>query len=330
TCSDGNTVKNKECCQLFPVLADLRALFRDDLCSPGGHGLLHLAFHDAIQFSKSDPKVGGGADGSILTFSNIEGAFPENVGVVQSTAALLHPLRSAHNISDGDLLHFAAAVAISSCSGAPRMRFLLGRPPAKAPARNGHMIPKATGNVKSVLQRFEAAGISASAVVALLAAHSTARNYVTDPSVIGAPLDSTPRVFDTQIFIETLLKGTRLAGTEGSDREAESALQGELRLRSDEQLARDPATSCFWQALAADQTLMENQFQSAMLQLQLLGQDTTTMIECSEVVPIPPPPPSQPHFPAGFSKFDIDQACATETFPSIPSLAGPRETVNLQ
>jgi hypothetical protein len=30
--------------------------------------MLRLAFHDAISFSKTDKKAGGGADGSVLVF----------------------------------------------------------------------------------------------------------------------------------------------------------------------------------------------------------------------------------------------------------------------
>ncbi|OBZ74831.1 hypothetical protein A0H81_05388 [Grifola frondosa] len=64
-----------------------------------------------------------------------------------------------------------------------------------------------------------------------------------------------------------------------------------------------------------------------MAKLAVLGQDTTQMIDCSEVIPVPPPPNSTAHFPAGLSNADVQQACATTAFPILPSDPGPATTV---
>ena len=52
-------------------------------------------------------------------------------------------------------------------------------------------------------------------------------------------------------------------------------------------------------------------FRNAMAKLAVLGQDTSHMIDCSEVIPEPKSLPlenSQSVFPPGFSNADVEQA----------------------
>ena len=63
-----------------------------------------------------------------------------------------------------------------------------------------------------------------------------------DPSIAGSPFDSTPNVFDTQFYLETLLKGTAFPGLGLHSGEVKSPYPGEMRLESDFLLARDPRT----------------------------------------------------------------------------------------
>lgn len=42
--------------------------------------------------------------------------------------------------------------------------------------------------------------------------HSIAAADHVDPTIPGSPFDSTPEIFDTQFFVETLLKGTLFPG----------------------------------------------------------------------------------------------------------------------
>ncbi len=55
---------------------------------------------------------------------------------------------------------------------------------------------------------------------------------------------------------------------------------------------------------------MVDAFSKAMAKLAVLGQDTSQMIDCSEVIPEPKSLPvehSQCVFPAGFSNADVEQ-----------------------
>lgn len=51
-------------------------------------------------------------------------------------------------------------------------------------------------------------------------------------------------------------------------------------------------------------------FANAMAKLSVLGQDTSKMIDCSDVIPMPKSLPTEHScvYPAGFSQADVEQA----------------------
>lgn len=65
--------------------------------------------------------------------------------------------------------------------------------------------------------------------------HSIAASKHIDPTAPDAPFDSTPGVFDTQFFVEVQLRGV---GDPGHKGQSGSALEGEIRIQSDAELAR--------------------------------------------------------------------------------------------
>ncbi len=151
-----------------------------------------------------------------------------------------------------------------------------------------------------------------------------------DPTLQGLPFDSTPSTFDTQFFVETQLRGTLFPGTGGNQGEVESAVAGVLRLQSDSELARDSQTACLWQENVNNQAHMASSFQQAFAKMQVLGQDVSKMVDCSDVIPVPPSLPAsaaQAFFPPDLTIEDVEQACATAAFPSLTTLPGPAETV---
>ena len=122
-------------------------------------------------------------------------------------------------------------------------------------------------SVTKILQRFSEVGFSSDELVALLASHSIG---AADAFANGQPLDSTPAIFDSQIFVETQLK---------------AAIPGEARIPSDAALARDNRTACTWQSFVEDQTDMASKFAAAWLKLSLVAQDQSSMTDCSDVLP---------------------------------------------
>ena len=97
-----------------------------------------------------------------------------------------------------------------------------------------------------------------------------------------------------------------------------SPLRGEIRIQSDHLLARDSRTNCEWQSFANDQGKFDDTFPDVMGRLALLGVDPNTLVDCSEVIPIAPPLPAsaRPHFPAGKTHADVEQAVSAHVLPS--------------
>ena len=151
--------------------------------------------------------------------------------------------------------------------------------------------------------------------------------YTVDPTIPRTPFDSTPNRFDTQFFVETQLRGTLFPGSGPNEGEVQSPLRGEIRLQSDHDFARDSRTACFWQANANQQNHMTSTFAAAMAKLNILGQDASTLVDCSDVIPTPPPFTAAATFPAGLSNADIEQACATTAFPTLKTDPGPATSV---
>ncbi|KAJ3492267.1 hypothetical protein NLI96_g116 [Meripilus lineatus] len=329
-CPDGNTVNNAACCVLFPILEDIQeSLFDGGECGEEVHESLRLTFHDAIGFSPSlnarGTFGGGGADGSISTFSEIETVFHANGGI-DDIVEVQKPFVAKHNISAGDFIQFAGAVGVSNCVGAPRLEFLFGRPPAVAPSPD-KLIPEPFDTVDDILVRFADAGFSPEEVVALLASHTVAASDHVDPSIPGTPFDSTPSKFDSQFFVETQLRGTIFPGTGGNQGEVESPLHGEIRLQSDHTLARDSRTACEWQSFVNNQAKLQNAFKASMAKLAVLGQNVDDLVDCSDVIPIPKPLNEAATFPAGLTHNDVEQACATTPFPTLATDPGPVTSV---
>jgi manganese peroxidase len=335
-CSDGTRVSNAVCCDFIPLAKDLTENLFENECGETAHEVLRLSFHDAIAFSQSKGRsAGGGADGSMLIFPDVEPNFAANNGIIDSIEDLQPFLASGKfpTITAGDMIQFGATVAVGLCPGAPQLEFRAGRPNATAPAVDG-LIPEPQDSVTSILARFaDAANLNSEDIVSLLVSHTVARADKVDPTLDAAPFDSTPFTFDTQFFLETLLAPVGFPGLSNNTGEVGSPLPltagdntGEMRLQSDFALARDSRTACFWQSMINQEALMASRFKAAMAKMAVIGHNPSDLIDCSAVVPKPVPALNKPAtFPATKSFKDIQQACP-EPFPSLRSDPGPTET----
>ncbi|KAJ7144200.1 manganese peroxidase isozyme precursor [Mycena epipterygia] len=337
-CSNGRSASSEACCVWFDVLDDLQAnLFDGGECGEETHESLRLTFHDAIGFSPQLTSqgqfgqvfwhkfCGGGADGSIMAHSDIETTFHANNGV-DEIIEKQRPFALKHNVSFGDFIQFAGAAGVSNCPGAPRLEFLAGRANSSQASPDG-LVPEPFDSADKIIARFADAGFSANEIVDLLASHTVAAQDHVDASIPGTPFDSTPGVFDTQFFIETLLNGTLFPGNGSNQGEVESPLAGEFRLQSDFELARDPRTACEWQSFVNNQNQMASNFRAAMSKMAILGQSRNLLTDCSEVIPTPKPVTGTPTLPAGKSLSDIQAACQATPFPSLTAAPGPATSV---
>lgn len=84
-----------------------------------------------------------------------------------------------------------------------------------------------------------------------------------------------------------MLKGTGYPGSGENSGEVMSPLpdRKELRLLTDQGLARDPRTACQWQSFVNNQNRMASEFKAAMAKLAILGQDRSDLVDCSEALP---------------------------------------------
>ncbi|KAH8116589.1 manganese peroxidase 3 [Phellopilus nigrolimitatus] len=320
TCPDGkNTATNEACCVFFALRDDLQSQLFDNQCGEEVHEVLRLTFHDGVGFSQSGALKGNGADGSIIIFQDIETNYVANAGT-DSGVDDLNPFLQTHNVTAGDLIQFASAVGLTNCPGAPKLQFLAGRPNATIPADDGS-VSQPQDSVDSILARFADVGFSSDEVIHLLSSHTIARSDTLVAGHTAVPFDSTPFTFDTQFFLEVLLAGTAVPfgvnNTVGAEVDSALAAEGEMRLQSDFSLSRDSRTACEWQSMVDNQNLMMSNFQTAMKKLSNIGQDTSKLVDCTEVLADPPAPAAQhATFPAGTNSSEVQQACSS-AFPTL-------------
>jgi len=81
-------------------------------------------------------------------------------------------------------VQFAGALSLAACPGAPRVKFVMGRPQPVA-ASPPDLVPEPFDSVDSILQRFSEVGFSPDEVIALLSSHSVAGADTVDPTIPG-------------------------------------------------------------------------------------------------------------------------------------------------
>lgn len=136
------------------------------------------------------------------------------------------------------------ATAIAVCPLGPRIPVYVGRKDSSVAAPEGEL-PGASESADSLISRFAAKGFSAIDLVALVGAHSTAKQRFVDPSKAGASLDQTPGTWDVKFYGNTL---TRTAP---------------FTLQSDRNLATSWRTALTWTAFGLSQSAWGASFTSA-------------------------------------------------------------------
>jgi len=218
---------------------------------------------------------------------------------------------------------------LTLCPGGPVVPFVMGRPNATAPSPPD-LVALATQSVTELIARLGDMGnpgFSPQQIVTLLGAHTAAGQDLVDPVHGGSPFDSTPFIWDNQVFLEVLIKTT---GSFPDNNGGQLQSTQVMRLDSDSAFARDSRTACFWQQFVGNHDVLINQFQEQMFRVSVVGQNTDELIDCSEVIPAQAAPLLTPEafFPPTFSLDDIEISCDDgELFPSLPSMPGPLQVV---
>jgi hypothetical protein len=242
-------------------------------CNTMARTAIRMAFHDAGTWSKSTGK-GGGADGSIVLAGECEER-KGNRGLQDICAQMRvwHAKYAQYGVSMADLVQMSATVATVVCPLGPRIRSYVGRADSSEPSPEG-LLPGPKTSADEILDKFADKTISPAGVVALLGAHTTSQQNNVDETRKGDPQDSTPGVWDTRFFKETLDGG---------------APKRVMKLQSDINIANDPRTRGVWQAFSSPiigQVTWNDAYAREFVRLSLLGvYNINELTDCTHVLP---------------------------------------------
>ncbi|KAK7714487.1 hypothetical protein SLS57_007215 [Botryosphaeria dothidea] len=235
------------------VASELKGWFLDgSVCSDDARAAIRLSFHDCFS---------GGCDGSIILAQ--EYTRSDNAGLA-SFAQKLAPLADQYDVGTADLIQFAGALATATCPLGPRIAVKVGRKDSSTPSEEGQL-PSARSDASTLIEQFSAKGFSQTDLVALVGAHSTAKQFFDQPDKAGESLDTTPGTWDTNFYRQTTL------GT------------APVTLQSDKNLAKDIRTSAQWTAFNA-QGVWAAAFVSAMNKMTVLGNDVGSLTDCTNAI----------------------------------------------
>ncbi|KAL2760194.1 hypothetical protein ACRALDRAFT_2095732 [Sodiomyces alcalophilus JCM 7366] len=240
-------------------------------CNDLARALIRLGFHDAGTWDIHSE--GTGADGSIALTDECNRT-PENngLGTACDQVRAWHAKYASHGVSMADVIQFAAQVATVVCPLGPRIRFFAGRKDVAVEGPRG-LLPGPFDDADRIIEMFANKTISTGGIVALLGAHSASQQHTVDVDRAGDPQDSTPGVWDTDYFSETL------------DTDAPSRV---FKFQSDINIANDPRTHATWRSYAdpSAQSSWNEAYAAEYIRVSLLGvPKLNTMTECSRALP---------------------------------------------
>jgi hypothetical protein len=271
---DSNACKRDTCCVWKYIADEMRDAMvgSSGRCNNLARASIRMAFHDAGTWSKSTGK-GGGADGSIILAGECE-TRKSNKGVMDACAQMRvwYEKWKGYGVTMADMVQMSATVGTVVCPMGPRIRSYVGRKDSSEPAPDGILPgPKATAD--EILSLFADKTISAAGIVALLGAHTTSQQQF-DEARKGDPQDSTPGVFDTRYYAETL---------------DPNAPQRVYKLESDINLAKDPRTNAIWKSFSSPvmgQLKFNEAYAREYVRLSLLGvYNINELTDCTHALP---------------------------------------------
>lgn len=104
-------------------------------------------------------------------------------------------------------------------------------------------------------------------LAALIGAHTTAKQRVTDPSRAGASLDSTVGTWDNKFYSET------------------KSGKAPFTLQADRNVASNPLTMIPFNMFALSKGAWDDAFVSAMTKMSMLGVDGNGLVDCTSALP---------------------------------------------
>ncbi|KAI0133711.1 peroxidase manganese-dependent 1 [Xylariales sp. AK1849] len=269
----GSTACAKDtCCVWSYISAELSSAFVDSNgCTDLARGAIRQGFHDAATWDKDSSY--GGADGSLLLSDELTRFENSGLQVIGAQTKTWFSKYSQYNISMADLIQTAAVVATVSCPGGPRIRTFVGRPDNSQAGPTGKL-PSPFLDAQSLIDSFAAKTFTASDLVALVGAHTVSKQNFVNTSAPNAPQDTTPAVWDTQFYSQTLAGNNPTIVT----------------FPSDKNLATYSKTSGLWNQFAGTlgKAAWSPAYASAYFRMSMLGvKNMNALTECTKVLPLP-------------------------------------------
>ena len=266
--------KADKCCVWYSIAANLTQTFRQNFgCGDLARQAIRAGFHDAATWSSSREAKGRnccGADGSLL-LSGSEINNTENLGL-ELIPGLLMPLYKDFKVGMADLIQYAANHATVSCTQGPRVRTYVGRKDSKKSAPTG-LLPEPDQSADYIISLFADKTIISDDLIALVGAHSTAKQFFVNTTLAGEPLDQSPGVWDIFYYSEML---------------TDQPPSGVFRLASDKALSESAVTAAKWNAFATGtQNAWNEAYSTAYVRLSMLGVDNINeLTECTGTLPM--------------------------------------------
>ncbi|KAI1308822.1 peroxidase [Xylaria venustula] len=274
-----STACSDDTCCVWKYIADeMTDLFRGESgrCTKWARMAVRLGFHDAGAWSTTTASEGGGADGSICLTD--EYTLSQNGGLEDMCAQMLAWYDEWHNqkgfdISMADLIQMGANVATVVCPLGPRVRSFVGRVDS-AVVNKVELLPSPFSEAVDLIRLFRDKTISPHSLVALLGAHTTSQQRLTNVTRAGDPQDSTPGVWDVLYYEETY-------GTVNTPERV-------FKFPSDVALAKYSVTTSEWISFlgSGGQDHWNEDYARAYIRLSLLGVNNINQLtECTRALP---------------------------------------------
>ncbi|KAI1410437.1 putative class II peroxidase [Hypoxylon sp. FL1857] len=263
-------------CIWYYIIQDLQSAFvYDQGCTDLARGAIRLGFHDAATWDIFSSY--GGADGSILLSDELSRS--DNLGLAETgaqTKAWYEKYKS-YGIGMADLIQTAAMTATVSCPGGPRIRLFVGRNDDSRAGPTGKL-PHHWQDAPALISLFEAKTFTPSDLVALVGSHTASKQRFVDVSRKGTPQDTTPTVWDTDFYSQTIAGNNKTI----------------LILHSDKSLSNYSSTANAFKTFAGSngQALWSPAYAQAYFRMSLLGvNNLNNLTEITQVLPLPRPIP---------------------------------------
>ncbi|KAK6208963.1 CTD phosphatase Fcp1 [Pestalotiopsis sp. IQ-011] len=231
------------------VATDLKAIFvdSDGAATDDARAAVRVSFHDCF------PEA---CDGSIILANECSDR-GENAQMVD-ICTTLGDMATQYNVSTADIIQLGTALGVKAALG-PTMAFKIGRVDSSTANPTGQM-PGAADSADTIITDFTDKGFTTTELIALVGAHSAAKNLA------GDALDSTVDDLDTNFYTET------------ADGTAPASLQSDINL------SNSSTTSSDWTSFGSSLSDWEAAFVPAMEKMGLMGVDESTLTDCSDVV----------------------------------------------